>query len=226
MPRAARCPRTGPLERRAFDYGDLEAAMQAMDAAIRKARAGLARVAGTGRRLRRRCGMFFLAWWVRRECCPDRVTRPRTGAVLLRARRGGSTVPHPSHPRLPGGPACGQVRAPTRPQRREFLDEPFGIEPGVPGDPKSDVEAFQQRLDADGPALADGEQIWKSPLLWALGPAYRCRAPNVTRVPTTERMTRPASRHGRCRVTAPPRNGAGPVPSAVYRLQLGDGPRT
>ena len=45
----ASLPRAGPLERRAFDYGDLEAAMQAMDAAIRKARAGLARVAGTAR---------------------------------------------------------------------------------------------------------------------------------------------------------------------------------
>ncbi|TDH58203.1 hypothetical protein E2C06_33805 [Dankookia rubra] len=42
-------PRAGPLERRAFDYGDLEAAMQAVDAAIRKDRTGLARVAGTGR---------------------------------------------------------------------------------------------------------------------------------------------------------------------------------
>ena len=42
-------PRAGSLERRAFDYGDLEAAMKAMDEAIRKARAGLARVAGTTR---------------------------------------------------------------------------------------------------------------------------------------------------------------------------------
>jgi hypothetical protein len=41
--------RAGPLERPAYDYGDLEAAMQAVDEAIRKARAGLARVAGTGR---------------------------------------------------------------------------------------------------------------------------------------------------------------------------------
>jgi hypothetical protein len=41
--------RAGPLERRAFDYGDLAAAMQAVDEAIRKARAGLARVAGTAR---------------------------------------------------------------------------------------------------------------------------------------------------------------------------------
>ncbi|MDO9714068.1 hypothetical protein [Paracraurococcus lichenis] len=41
-------PRPGPLERRAFDYGDLEAAMQAVDAAIRKTRAGLARLAGSG----------------------------------------------------------------------------------------------------------------------------------------------------------------------------------
>ncbi|MDO9713109.1 hypothetical protein [Paracraurococcus lichenis] len=40
--------RAGPLERRAFDYGDLEAAMQAVDAAIRKTRAGLARLAGSG----------------------------------------------------------------------------------------------------------------------------------------------------------------------------------
>jgi hypothetical protein len=41
--------RAGPLERRAFDYGDLAAAMQAVDEAIRKARTGLARVAGTAR---------------------------------------------------------------------------------------------------------------------------------------------------------------------------------
>jgi hypothetical protein len=47
--RPASLPRAGPLERRAFDYGDLEAAMQAVDAAIRKTRAGLARVVGTGR---------------------------------------------------------------------------------------------------------------------------------------------------------------------------------
>lgn len=45
----ASLPRAGPIERRAFDYGDLEAAMQAMDAAIRKTRAGLARVDGAGR---------------------------------------------------------------------------------------------------------------------------------------------------------------------------------
>ena len=45
----ASLPRAGPLERQAFDYGELEAAMQAVDAAIRKTRAGLARLAGSGR---------------------------------------------------------------------------------------------------------------------------------------------------------------------------------
>ena len=165
--------------------------MQAMDAAIRKARAGLARVAGTGRADddAAECGTSDGG-------AQGMLRRPgdeaRTEAVFFGLVAADRQFLIPVIREFPGGPACGQVRAPARPQRRKILDEPFGIEPGVPGNPKSDVEAFQQRLDADGPALADGEQIWKSPLLlWALGPAYVGCAPNVTRVPTTERMTRP-----------------------------------
>ncbi|MDJ0391618.1 hypothetical protein QMO56_26300 [Roseomonas sp. E05] len=41
-------PPTAPLARPAFDYGELAAAMQAVDAAIRTARAGLTRAAGIG----------------------------------------------------------------------------------------------------------------------------------------------------------------------------------
>jgi len=41
-------PPAAPLARPAFDYGELAAAMQAVDAALRTARAGLARAAGSG----------------------------------------------------------------------------------------------------------------------------------------------------------------------------------
>ena len=41
-------PPASPLARPAFDYGELAAAMQAVDAALRTARAGLARAAGSG----------------------------------------------------------------------------------------------------------------------------------------------------------------------------------